>query len=96
VTDYCLYRLFEIWGDGKILEIIFSPGRISWLNFFYYDTGSISCISELVLSVDVVFKSLWSRMRFVVEVITVGGGLPGFLEASCLLPPASVVRSLLQ
>jgi hypothetical protein len=52
-------------------------------HFFYYDTGSISCISELVLSVDVVFKWLWSRIRFIVEVITVGGGLPGFLGASC-------------
>jgi hypothetical protein len=23
VTDYCLYRLFGIWGEGKIVEIIF-------------------------------------------------------------------------
>jgi hypothetical protein len=29
------------------------------------------------------FKSLWSRMWFVVEVITVGGGLLCFLGASC-------------
>jgi hypothetical protein len=29
------------------------------------------------------FKSLWSRMRFVAEVIAIGGGLPGFLGASC-------------
>jgi hypothetical protein len=29
------------------------------------------------------FKSLWSRMRFVMEVITIGGGLPDFLGASC-------------
>jgi hypothetical protein len=29
------------------------------------------------------FKSLWSRMRFVVDVITIGGHLPDFLGASC-------------
>jgi hypothetical protein len=29
------------------------------------------------------FKSLCSRMRFVVEVITICGGLPDFLGASC-------------
>jgi hypothetical protein len=29
------------------------------------------------------FRSLWSRIRVVVEVITIGGGLPGFLGASC-------------
>jgi hypothetical protein len=23
VTDYCLYRFFRIWGEGKILEIFF-------------------------------------------------------------------------
>jgi hypothetical protein len=28
------------------------------------------------------FKSLWGRLRFVVEVITIGGGLPRFLGAS--------------
>jgi hypothetical protein len=29
------------------------------------------------------FKSLWSGMRFVVEVIIIGGSLFGFLGASC-------------
>jgi hypothetical protein len=29
------------------------------------------------------FKSLWSRMRFVVKGIITGGGLPCFLGASC-------------
>jgi hypothetical protein len=29
------------------------------------------------------FRSFWSRVRFVVEVIINGGGLPGFLGASC-------------
>jgi hypothetical protein len=29
------------------------------------------------------FKSFWSRMKFAVEVITIGGSLPGFLGASC-------------
>jgi hypothetical protein len=29
------------------------------------------------------FRSLWRRIKFVVEVITIGGGLPDFLGASC-------------
>jgi hypothetical protein len=37
------------------------------------------------------FASLWSRMRFMVEGIIFGGGLPGFLD-----PPFPVVRSVLQ
>jgi hypothetical protein len=32
-----------------------------------------------VLSLDMDLKSLWSRMRFMVEVITVGGGLSDLL-----------------
>jgi hypothetical protein len=66
----------------------------------FYDTGSISCISELVLSFDV-FKSLWGRMNFVVEVTTTGGGLPDFLGASCSgsafsTPVVSVSMSILR
>jgi hypothetical protein len=78
--------VFGIWGEGKIIVIIFlqvafNGGIIR--HFFCYDTSSTSCISELVLSFDVVFKSLCSRMRFVAEVITTSGGLPGYLGASC-------------
>jgi hypothetical protein len=29
------------------------------------------------------FSSLWRRIKFVVEVITIGGGLPDFLGVSC-------------
>jgi hypothetical protein len=29
------------------------------------------------------FKSLWSQMRFVVEVVIIGGSLHGYLGASC-------------
>jgi hypothetical protein len=29
------------------------------------------------------FKPRWTRIRFVVDVITIGGGLPCFLGASC-------------
>jgi hypothetical protein len=29
------------------------------------------------------FKSLWSRMSFVLEIIIISGGLPGFLGAPC-------------
>jgi hypothetical protein len=29
------------------------------------------------------FRSLWSRMRFVVEVFTIGGGLPDILGVPC-------------
>jgi hypothetical protein len=28
VTDYCLVRLFGMWGEGKVVEIIFS-----WVGF---------------------------------------------------------------
>jgi hypothetical protein len=45
--------------------------------------GSISCISELVLSIDVVFKSLSSTIWFVIEVITIGGCLPRFPGSYC-------------
>jgi hypothetical protein len=31
-TDYSFYRGFGIWGEGKIVEINFFPGRISWMN----------------------------------------------------------------
>jgi hypothetical protein len=79
MTDYCLYRLFGIWGEDKIADIIFLEvgfyGRIV-RHFFCYDTGSISCISELLLSLSWSFKLLWSSMRFVVEVTTIDGGLP--------------------
>jgi hypothetical protein len=85
VPDYCLDRLFGIWNEGEIVKIVFlQVGFHSWrvLRLSCYDTGSSPCISELVLSFNVFFKSLWSRMRFVVEVITIGGGLPRFLGAS--------------
>jgi hypothetical protein len=29
------------------------------------------------------FRSLWCRIRFVIEVLTIGGGPPNFLGASC-------------
>jgi hypothetical protein len=52
-------------------------------HLFCYDTGSIQFISQLVLSFDVVFKSFWSRLRFLIEVNTIDGPLLGFLEDSC-------------
>jgi hypothetical protein len=60
-------------------------GFHGWIvcHFLCYDTGSISCFSELVLSFDVFFKLLWSRMRFVVEDITNGGDLPDCLGDFC-------------
>jgi hypothetical protein len=59
-----------------------------------------SCVSELVLSFDMFFKSLCSRMKCVLEVITMGGGLPDLLEASCpgrvfSAPVVSVYMSVL-
>jgi hypothetical protein len=56
--DYCHDRYFGIWGEGKIMEIIFPlvgfDGYI-FRHFIYYDTSSILCISELELSFDIVF-----------------------------------------
>jgi hypothetical protein len=46
-----------IWGEGKIVEIMFL--QVGWLNslpFFSYDTGSVSYVSELVLSFDMFFE----------------------------------------
>jgi hypothetical protein len=52
VMDYYLYRLFGIQREGKVVEIIFLQvgfyGSIV-CHFFCNDTGSISCISELVV-----------------------------------------------
>jgi hypothetical protein len=53
--------------------------------------GSISCIPELVLTIGVFFMSLWSRMKFVVEIMKLVGAYLIFWE-----PPAPVVRSVLQ
>jgi hypothetical protein len=50
--DYCFDRLFGIWGEGTIMDIIFLQvgfhGRVV-RHYYCYDTGSISYISELVL-----------------------------------------------
>jgi hypothetical protein len=58
VRDYCFYKLLEIWGEGKIVEIIFLQvgfhGGIARY-FFCNDTSSFSSISEFVLSFVVVF-----------------------------------------
>jgi hypothetical protein len=73
--------------EGKILEIIFLQVVFHCCivhNALYYDTSCISFISELVLSSEVAFKSLCSRMRFVVDVINIDGGLPDFLGAFLL------------
>jgi hypothetical protein len=45
------------------------------------------------------FRSLWSQINFVVEVITIGDGLPDFLGTSCSgrvfsVPAVSMVMSL--
>jgi hypothetical protein len=55
VTDYCLDRLFGIWGEGKLVEIMFlQVGFHGYIvhHFFCYDMSSVSCVSELVLSFD--------------------------------------------
>jgi hypothetical protein len=53
-----LDRLFEIWGGGRIVEIMFLQiglhcGIVH--PFFCYDMGSVSFVSELVLSFDMFF-----------------------------------------
>jgi hypothetical protein len=66
------------------MEFILQVRVHGWMvhHSFCYDTGSILHTSELVLSLDMVFKSFcW--MRSVVQVVIVGGALPGFLGASC-------------
>jgi hypothetical protein len=50
--------------------------------FFVVVMIRVSYISVFVPTFDVIFKSLWRRMRYMVEVITIGDGLPGFLGAS--------------
>jgi hypothetical protein len=59
IEDYYLYRLFGIFGESKTMEIYFlQVGCHGWIihRFSCYDTRSISSISEIVLSFDVVFE----------------------------------------
>jgi hypothetical protein len=69
--DYCLDRLFGIWGEVKIVEMISLQVGFhgSIVRHFFFIIQAPYCdvwnsYSPFTWS----FKALWSRMRFVVEV----------------------------
>jgi hypothetical protein len=76
----------EFKGECKIAEILFlQVGFHGWIFAIYFVIVRVpfrvfrNSYFPLMCS----FRSLWSRLSFDVEVITIGGGLPSFLGASC-------------
>jgi hypothetical protein len=89
-----LYRLSYPGSEDKVLEIIFlQVWFYAWIvcHFLLWYEFHLVYFGTRTLLWQCSCKSLWSQMRFVVEVITIGGGLPDFWE-----PPSLVECSLLQ
>jgi hypothetical protein len=76
--------LLEIW-ECKIVIIFLGVGYHDWIvhHFVCYDPGSFNVFWNSYSPLTLSFKSFWSRMKFVVEVITIRGGLHDFLGDSC-------------